>query len=124
MASRYWLVGATEDSGMGADRSQEWYEKKIWKLMWEEGEKPIQDNRLDKMKAGDRIAIKSMNGYAAKDITIKAIGIIRNFDREERTAYVDWILTGLSRVVDSCGCFSAIHGPYKKNNWIRRIFSL
>jgi len=124
MATKYWLVGATEDSGTGTDRSPEWYKKGIWKLMWDEGEKPIQDARLDKMKVGDRIAIKSMNGQGAKDITIKAIGIIHTFDREERTAYITWVLTGLKRVVDSGGCFSAIHGPYKSNNWIRRIFTL
>ena len=125
MAWKFWLVAASyEDGGVYHDCSEDFIQKGKWQLFYEEGAVVRYDNRLAKIDVGDRIAIKAMNGRAQTDITIKAIGIVKGVDVDLRIVYVDWIVTGLKRVVDSRGCFGSIHGPYKKDNWVRRVFSL
>jgi hypothetical protein len=120
----YWLVGATEDQGCGYDNSTDWQEEGIWKLMWDEGVKPAYDAKLVQMQVGDRIAIKAMRGQGQPTIRIKAIGIIKSVSIEGRLVVVNWVVENMNRVVASKGCYGTLHGPFAKDNWVRRVFCL
>jgi len=124
MAGKYWVVGATEDQGVGENHAEEWSQKGVWKLMWEEGEKPRYDALFKKMLPGDRIAIKSMMGQGKSTIKIRAIGIVKEVSLEGRMVVVDWMLTNMKRIVQSRGCYGTLHGPFQKDMWSRRVFSL
>ena len=121
---KFWLAGATEDEGNGLDRSAEWQRSGVWKLMWDAGDKPVYDGRLARIEVGDRIAIKSMCGQGKSTIKIKAIGIIKEVSIEGRLVVVDWKLTNMSRIVPSKGCYGTLHGPFERDMWTRRVFSL
>ncbi len=89
----------------------------------EEADVPKDDRKIAQMKAGDRLAVKHMNGKGQSDITIVAIGIVNGI--EERVVYVDWVLKDLNRKVPSRGCFGTLHGPYTyKNAGVRQVFCL
>lgn len=125
MAWKFWLVAASwEEAGVYHDCSDDFIDKGMWRLWYGAGEVVRYDNRLAQVAVGDRIAIKAMNGRGQTDITIKAIGIVKGIDIDTRTVYVNWVVTGLNRKVESRGCYGSIHGPYKKDNWIRRVFCL
>lgn len=126
MEHQYWVVGA-----MYGDEDQ--YDRFIrggfWMLGWEEEDQPSQYAAAKRMNKGDRIAIKKMNGYAAKDITIRSIGVIREVvvDNARIFCTVDWCAKDLNNSVPSHGCLKAIHGPYSlktNGDWICSIFVL
>ncbi len=125
---RYFLGGANWD---GENLYPEFIEKGIWRSGW--GSEDDQYLHIIKeVKKGDRIAIKKGMGQTDSRIQIRALGIVKAVDLEEEycTIYVDWIRTGMKRMVESRGCYKTIHGPYKnigsteEVNWIRRIFCL
>ena len=116
----YWIVGKT---WAGEDQAQRFYSLGKWEMGYEEAEVPKYDKKIAQIKAGDRLAVKHMNGKGQKDITIVAIGIVKGI--EERVVYVDWIVKDLNRKVPSRGCFGTLHGPYTyKNAWTRQVFCL
>lgn len=51
-------------------------------------DQPILAQRRDLIKTGDRIAIKKMLGQGADKIQIRAIGIIKEIDPDDRTIYI------------------------------------
>lgn len=120
----YFLGGATWD---GKDQYKNFIEKGIWRSGWgsrKDQFRPI----LEKIKKGDRIAIKkAMGPKESNNILIRSIGIVKSIDLEEEycTLYVDWILTNLkNRKVFSHGCYKTIHGPYSESDWTNKIFCL
>ena len=126
MEHQYWVVGATYD---GEDQYDRFVSGGFWMLGWTEKAQPSQYAAAKTMRQGDRIAIKKKNGYAARDMTIRSIGVIREvvIDNARIFCTVDWCGKDLDRPVASHGCCSAIHGPYslkKDTEWIRSIFFL
>lgn len=116
----YWLVGA---NWSGDDQAEVFFRRGYWEMGYEDEDSPTQANRRDKVKVGDRIAIKSMDGQGASTITIKAIGIVK--DIADKRIYIDWKLTDLNRTVNSRGAFGTIHGPYLfSDNWTQETFCL
>lgn len=113
---QYFLVGAKVDC------YPEFISKGIWEMYYGSGQMPKYDERLKQIQPGDRIAIKTMAGRGSEDIYIKAIGVVKHI--QGTLVVVDWKLTGLNRKVESKGCYGTIHGPYLKDNWIRKVFSL
>ncbi len=121
---QYFLVGATayEIDGAKVDCYPEFISKGIWEMYYGSGQMPKYDERLKQIQPGDRIAIKTMAGRGSEDIYIRAIGVVKHI--QGTLVVVDWKLTGLNRKVESKGCYGTIHGPYLKDNWIRKVFSL
>jgi hypothetical protein len=119
---KYFVVGATWNGW--EDQRDKFFRRGCWLLGWPEDEKPVLDNRRDQMHGGDRIAIKKMNGKGADTITIRALGIIKEIDEDNRV-YVDWLVTDIERIVPANGCFAAIHGPYKEDDpWVKEVFHI
>jgi len=55
------------------------------------------------------------------------IGIIKDviIETNKVICTVDWIATNLDRdIADSKGCFKSIHGPFKKDKWVEKVFCL
>ncbi len=116
----YWIVGATWDK---ENLAETFYRRGYWEMGYKDTEKPIYASRRNKIKTGDRIAVKTRDGKAAKTICIKAIGTVK--DVNNGRVYIEWILKGLKRHVPSKNCFGTIHGPYSSENpWIWQAFCL
>lgn len=124
----YWLVGASWGGVEHQDKI--FVENSYWMLGWSENDQPAQFAKGEKIKVGDRIAIKRMKGQGATDIRILHIGIVKGvvYHGNYVMCIVDWIATNLDRSVKAHGCFQSIHGPYKSNayggGWIQEIFCL
>lgn len=122
--TNYWVVGATWES-------EDMYETFILRGYWEsgylEGAVPKYDNRIEKIQVDDRVAIKSRLGQGESNIKIKALGIVKDVD-EDNKVYINWILTDIqNRIVHSKGCYGTIHGPFRlKDNseWIGQVFRI
>jgi hypothetical protein len=62
---------------------------------------------------------------ASPDIEIRAIGIVKEVDAEDKRVYVDWLLMGLKRFVPGNGCFASIHGPFSESDaWTNQVFRI
>ena len=119
----YWVVGAMW-SGHD-DQSEPFVRRGYWFLGWADQEQPNQAALRDQIKPGDRIAIKKMLGQGSPNIEIRALGIVREVDPDDKRVYVHWAATGLAREVPSKGCFASIHGPFPKEDpWTQRVFQL
>lgn len=117
---KYYLVGANWD---GEPQNDDFYRRGYWEMGYDDAAQPSFAETRDSMKPGDRIAIKSMDGYGATTITIHALGFVKEVFQGR--VYVDWVLTGLDRQVPSRGCLKTIHGPYHANDsWIHEVFCL
>lgn len=124
---QYWLVGANWD---GKDKTLQFTRNHSWEMGYTDQDCPELAAQRKKMKKGDRIAIKARCGRGSDQIRIKALGIVIGQEGiEDGKVFVDWKVTGLDRLVDSHGCFSTIHGPYKLDDerygiWLSKIFLL
>ena len=68
-----------------------------------------------------------MLGQGSPNIRIKAIGKIKEVDGEDGRVYVQWISKGMDRIVESKGCYKAIHVPYNSENydeWVGKVFRI
>ncbi len=121
---QYWLVGAFWED----DQTPVFVRRGYWQLGWRDRDKPDMARKRDGMHEGDRIAIKAMTGQAKQNITIKAIGIVKEVSKDkDKRVYVDWKLTDLHRKVRANGCFASIHGPYsveEDGEWLGETFRL
>ena len=121
--SNYWVVGVTWDGH--DDQSDIFIRRGYWLLGWSDEDQPVQASRRDQMRPGDRIAIKKMLGQGSKDIAIRAIGVIKEIDEEDKRVYVDWLVKDLERKVPSKGAFDSIRGPFKATDpWVWRTFHI
>lgn len=57
MDKQYWLVGATY--GNEGDQAENFVSGGYWMLGWKENDAPLQMTRCNKIRPGDRIAIKT-----------------------------------------------------------------
>jgi len=118
--TNYWIVGA---NWKGVDQSERFYLRGYWEMGYADEDQPEQAERRNQIKAGDRIAIKNIDGRGSNTITIKALGIVK--DVEDKKVYVDWKITHLNRSVYSNGLYATIHGPFKfEGEWLHKIFCL
>ena len=121
--TNYWVVGATW--GGHEDQSDKFIRRGYWFLGWSDKDQPAQANRRDQMKRGDRIAIKKMLGQGSSEIAIRALGVIKEIDQDDKRIYVDWLVKGLDREVPSRGAYQSIHGPFEETDpWVRRVFQI
>lgn len=70
-----------------------------------------------------------MLGNGSSEMTILAIGIVKDIDLDEWRVYVDWVVPNINnRIVPLKNCMASIHGPFIKESeyelWINQIFSL
>lgn len=120
---QYWVVGAMW--GGRDDQYDLFLRRRYWYLGWDDEDKPIQTKRRDRIRPGDRIAIKRMLGKSSKDIEIRAIGIVRKIARRSSRVYVyvNWVQPDINRRVASKGCFASIHGPFPPaDRWTKKVF--
>ncbi len=118
--NNYWIVGAMwgED-----DQEEKFIRRGYWLLGWKDEEQPAQAALRNKIKSGDRIAIKRMLGRGSSDIEIRALGIVQEVDEEDNRIYVNWLIKGLRRKVPSKGAYKSIHGPYTVDDpWVKEAF--
>jgi len=119
----YWVVGAMW--GGQEDQSEAFIRRGYWFLGWKDIEQPAQAARRDQIKPGDRIAIKRMLGPGATEIEIRAIGVVKEIDEDDKRVYVHWAAKDIDRRVASRGCFQSIHGPFDADDeWARHVFQL
>ncbi len=118
------MVGA---SWGGVDfQDQKWVKRGIWILGFQSGP---QKKRAKQMEVGDRIAIKRNSGGKNPDgsITILHLGIITDVKVVEKRVMCDvtWVTTDLDRAIpDGKGCYQSVHGPFKNDAWVRKVFCL
>jgi hypothetical protein len=120
---KYWVVGANWE---GDDQAEAFFKRGYWVLGWSDKDQPGKAAQRQKMKPGDRIAVKSMRGQGASTITIKGLGIIKEVGEDKRV-YVDWFLKNMEREVPSHGCLASIHGPYSvkaDQAWLGQVFRI
>jgi len=121
--ANYWVVGAMWNGR--DDQLETFYRRGYWFLGWDDADQPKQAALRDQMRPGDRIAIKRMLGQGSANIAIRALGIIKEIDQEDKRVYVDWLVKGLEREVPARGAFDAIHGPYTGDDkWVREAFCI
>ncbi len=121
----YWVVGASW--GGTEHQDQKFVKGGYWMLGWEEKDQPAQYALAEKMKPGDRIAIKRMKGQGKTGIKIFHIGIIQDVILETNKVIctVNWVATDLKRdISESRGCFASIHGPFVNDAWVQEVFCL
>ncbi|UPY77610.1 hypothetical protein FH581_001745 [Leptospira weilii] len=126
--TNYWLVGASW--GGKVDQSDKFLQRGYWFLGHSDIDQPAQAALRDQIKPDDRIAIKKMLGRGSKTILIRALGIVKEIDEEEKRVYVDWLIKELDREVPSKGSkgdrvFKSIQGPFSpEDEWTRRVFHI
>jgi hypothetical protein len=121
---KYWVVGAMWERGK-KDQLDAFVRRGYWRLGWSDQDEPAQAALRDQITPGDRIAVKRMLGQGATEIEIRALGVVREIDPEDKRVYVDWAVTDLQRRVESKGCFKSIHGPFvPADDWTREVFQL
>ncbi len=123
MNPRYWLVGAYWE---GDDQSDAFFRRGYWELGWSDEQQPGMAQQRDSIRAGDRIAVKSMLGQGSPNIAIRGLGIVKEVGEDKRV-YINWLVTDLNRIVPSGGCYKAIHGPYtveENTEWLGEVFRL
>jgi HNH endonuclease len=118
---QYWVVGASW-SGR-EDQYEDFIREGYWLLGWDEHEQPSQAAKRDRIRPGDRIAIKKIS--KKPNIEIRAIGVVRRIDPKDRRVHVHWLETGLHHQVYSKGCYDSIRGPFHPSDpWTREVFRL
>jgi len=119
----YWLVGASWD---GEDLTAKFTKNYYWEMGYHDTAKPDFAALRDRMRAGDRIAIKSRCGQGSDKVRIKALGVVIGREKkEDGKVFVDWKVTGMDRLVDAHGWFATIHGPYRPDDdWVKEVFFL
>ena len=116
----YWVVGATWGKD---DVTDDFYLRGYWEMGFQDSDKPKFTNRRDSVKKGDRIAVKKRNGRAAKTISIRGIGIVK--DVADGKVYIDWLLKNIEgRNVPCVNYFGTIHGPITDKSWRNEAFCL
>jgi len=122
-ATQYWVVGAMW--GGHDDQSDVFIRRGYWFLGWDDQEQPDQARRRDQIRPSDRIAIKRMLGQGSSEIEIRAVGIVREIDLQDKRVYVDWTLQDMARIVPSKGCYASIHGPFPPEDpWTNQVFRI
>lgn len=120
---KYWVVGANWE---GDDQAPAFYRRGYWEMGWSDAEQPKYVSRRTQIGAGDRIAVKRMDGRGADTISILALGLVKEVGADGRV-YIDWLITGLDRSVPARGCFGTIHGPFedpRDTDWIDATFRI
>jgi hypothetical protein len=121
--TNYWVVGAMWSGH--EDQAELFCRRGYWWLGWTDQEQPTQAALRDQIKPGDRIAIKKMIGKASPNVMIRAIGVVKEVDKDDKRVYVHWAATDLNREVPSRGCFASIHGPFAHDDpWTQVVFQL
>ena len=107
------------------DQSDKFIRRGYWFLGWSDADQPAQAKRRDEIRPGDRIAIKRMLGQASPNIEIRALGVVREIDDEDKRVYIDWLVRDLNRQVAARGCFQSIHGPFaESDDWVKEAFKI
>ena len=121
--AQYWVVGAMW--GGHDDQSDKFIRRGYWFLGWNDGDQPAQAKLRDQIMPGDRVAIKRMLGQGSPNIAIRALGVVKEIDEEDKRVYIDWFVRGLEREVPSRGAYKSIHGPFAEDDdWIKEVFHI
>ena len=125
MSNQYWVVGAMWNAS--DDKLPDFIAGGYWYLGYAREDNPQQNRKRDLMRPGDRLAVKKMLGQGASEIEIRALGIIKHVDDEDKytRVYVNWVVERLARRVPANGCMASVHGPYDLSDpWTRNVFCL
>ena len=123
MKRNYWVVGAMWHGR--DDQSEKFINRGYWFLGWDKTAQPAQAKLRDRIRPGDRIAIKRMLGKGSTEIEIRALGVVKEIDSEDQRVYIDWLVRDVNRKVKSRGCFASIHGPFQENDqWTKDVFRI
>jgi hypothetical protein len=107
------------------DQSEKFIRRGYWFLGWDDNKQPQQAARRDQIQRGDRIAIKRMLGRGASSIEIRALGVVKEIDADDKRVYIHWATSEMNREVPAHGCLQSIHGPYSADDeWARLVFQL
>lgn len=131
---QYWVVGAMWG---GKDVALPQFLKRGYWYCWdpntttpdnnEQGNSiSVQQERFRTIKPGDRIAVKKMLGRGSAEMSILAIGVVKDIDEDEWRVYVDWMDIGaIERKVPLHGCTASVHGPFESTDpWVHQVFHI
>jgi hypothetical protein len=130
---KYFVVGATWGTGENQRDILPWFLKRGYWQNGYERELNKYNTVVDKMKAGDRIAVKRLRGQKQSFMDILALGIITDVDSDGVTVYVKWVMQFKpdTRIVGLHGCVGTAFGPYVSSklsvinrNWLHSVFSI
>jgi hypothetical protein len=66
-----------------------------------------------------------MLGKGSPNIEIRALGVVKEIDEDDKRIYIDWLVRDVNRTVPSRGCFASIHGPFLENDdWAKEVFRI
>jgi hypothetical protein len=121
--ANYRVVGAMW--GGKDDQSETFIRRGYWFLGWGDDEQPAQAALRDQIRPGDRIAIKNMLGQGSSNIEVRALGVVKEIDQDDKRVYVNWLVKRLEREVPGRGCFASIHGPFHADDpWVKEVFHI
>jgi len=119
---KYYIVGATFGDGT-VDMLPEFLRRGVWRNGYERT-KGTYNAVFDTITPGDRIAVKRLRGQGQSEMTVLAVGIVKEVDENGSTLYVKWLVQFKDRVVPLKGCIGTLSGPYTPGAWINSIFSI
>jgi hypothetical protein len=90
--SKYWVVGAMW--GGRDDQFEIFIRRGYSSLGWSADDQPDQDLILDQIQPVDRVAIKRMLGQGHPNIEIRALGVVKEIDLEDKRIYIHWAVSG------------------------------
>ena len=105
MKHQYWVVGASVASGRENSYIEECIRDGYWQEWHEAGQVPTADRHLRSIQPEDRIALKTNLGRKARQIRIRALGIVRRV--RGRRLQVNWV-TRVNRRAPVWGFIPAI----------------
>lgn len=125
MSPQYWIVGAMF---AGNDDYLETFIRRGYWYCWDPKINPnipaAVADLFPKIKVGDRLAVKKLQGQGATSIAIRALGIVTDIDFQEWRVYVRWLVTDIARDVPIKGCMGSLHGPFEPSDWRASVFQI
>lgn len=118
---QYWLVGANWG---GEDQFDKFIRRGNWEIGYKDEDQPSFAALRERMRQGDRVALKRGIGPGSPNIEVRALGVIKEVSVDGRV-YINWLVVDLARKVPSKGCYKTIHGPFLfEDSWTREVFCL
>ncbi len=113
--SNYWIVDATIENGQ-SDQADMFIRRGYWHLGLRDESRPLQAKLRDKIKPGDGIAIKKMLGQGSPYSVIRALGVVKEVDKQDKKIYINWLELKKGKEIPSGIAGKSINGPFTENS--------
>ena len=118
---QYWVIEAKWENKKG-ELKDKILSRGYWYLNYSDSIKALFENSQSVMQSGDKIAIKECSENSDNKPKIKAIGIIKAIDENNKVICVDWILEEVKREKFGLGECNSLQGPFfEKEDWVKHL---